>query len=71
LIFFEISLKVRRFFGSFSGQKQHFQRRIDIVTVSAYLGHSAPSFTADIYSHLIAEAKAKATDALADTILVK
>lgn len=44
---------------------------VDIVTVSAYLGHSAPSFTADIYSHLIAEAKAKASDALADTILKK
>lgn len=28
---------------------------VDIVTVSAYLGHSAPSLTAEVYSHLLTQ----------------
>lgn len=44
---------------------------IDIISVSAYLGHYAPSFTENTYAHIIDETKAKASDALADIILKK
>ena len=41
----------------------------DIVTVSKQLGHSQVSTTGDIYSHLIEESKAKATECIADVML--
>lgn len=41
----------------------------DIVTVSKRLGHAKVSTTTDIYSHIIAEADADASDCLADVIL--
>lgn len=44
---------------------------LDVVTVSKRLGHSRVSTTEDIYSHLIAEADADASDCIADVILRK
>ena len=41
----------------------------DIVTVSKRLGHSRVSTTEDIYSHLIAEADADASECIADVLL--
>lgn len=41
----------------------------DIVTVSRRLGHSRTSTTLDIYSHLIAEADAEASECIADMLL--
>ena len=41
----------------------------DIVTVSKQLGHSQVSTTGDIYSHVIEEAKAQATECVADIML--
>lgn len=42
---------------------------IDIVTVSAYLGHSNPTVTARIYAHLVDDALAKASDAIGEVLL--
>lgn len=44
---------------------------VDVVTVSKMLGHSTPSMTTDVYSHLIEEAKRKAAECVADVILRK
>lgn len=41
----------------------------DIVTVSKQLGHAQVSTTGDIYSHIIEEAKAQATECIADVML--
>ena len=41
----------------------------DIVTVSKQLGHSQVSTTGNIYSHIIAESKARATECIADVML--
>lgn len=41
----------------------------DIVTVSRRLGHSHTSTTLDIYSHLIAQADADASECIADALL--
>lgn len=41
----------------------------DIVTVSKQLGHAQVSTTGDIYSHVIEEAKAQATECRADVML--
>lgn len=41
----------------------------DIVTVSKQLGHSQVSTTGDIYSHVIEESKAQATECIADVML--
>lgn len=41
----------------------------DIVTVSKQLGHSRISTTEDVYSHVIEEAKAKASETIADVML--
>jgi len=41
----------------------------DIVTVSKQLGHSQVSTTGDIYSHVIEEAKAQATETIANIML--
>lgn len=41
----------------------------DIVTVSRRLGHAHTSTTLDIYSHLIAQADADASECIADTLL--
>lgn len=41
----------------------------DVVTVSRRLGHSRTSTTLDIYSHLIAEADADASECIADVLL--
>lgn len=41
----------------------------DIVTVSKQLGHAQVSTTSDIYSHTIEEAKAQATECIADIML--
>lgn len=41
----------------------------DIVTVSRRLGHSRTSTTLDVYSHLIAEADADASEVIADALL--
>lgn len=41
----------------------------DIVTVSKQLGHAQVSTTSDIYSHVIEEAKAEATECIADVLL--
>lgn len=41
----------------------------DIVTVSRRLGHSRTSTTLDVYSHLVAEADADASECIADSLL--
>ena len=41
----------------------------DLVTVSKQLGHTQVSTTGDIYSHVIEEAKAQATECIADVML--
>lgn len=41
----------------------------DIVTVSKQLGHAQVSTTGDIYAHVIEEAKAQATECIADVML--
>ena len=41
----------------------------DIVTVSRRLGHSRTSTTLDVYSHMIAEADADASEVIADALL--
>ncbi len=41
----------------------------DIVTVSRRLGHSRTSTTLDVYSHLIAEADADASEVIANALL--
>ena len=41
----------------------------DIVTVSKQLGHAQVSTTGDIYSHVIEESKAQATECIADIML--
>ncbi|MBQ6464864.1 MAG: tyrosine-type recombinase/integrase [Oscillospiraceae bacterium] len=43
--------------------------QVDPVTVSKRLGHSRVSTTIDLYSHLIAEADADASETIADTLL--
>lgn len=43
----------------------------DIVTVARRLGHSRASTTLDIYSHMIAEADAEASECIADVLLRK
>lgn len=43
--------------------------QIDPVTVSKRLGHSRVSTTVDLYSHLIAEADADASETIADALL--
>ena len=43
----------------------------DVVTVSKRLGHSRTSTTLDVYSHLIAEADADASECIADILLRK
>ena len=42
---------------------------VDVVTVANRLGHADVSTTLDIYSHAISEAKAKASETLADVML--
>ena len=42
---------------------------VDVVTVAGRLGHADVSTTLDIYSHAINEAKAKASETLADVML--
>jgi len=42
---------------------------VDIVTVSKQLGHAQVSTTGDIYAHVIEEAKAQATECIADIML--
>ena len=42
---------------------------VDVVTVANRLGHADVSTTLDIYSHAINEAKAKASETLADVML--
>ena len=44
---------------------------VDIVTVSKMLGHANPSMTTDTYSHIIEDAKRRATECVADVILRK
>ena len=44
---------------------------VDVVTVSKMLGHANPSMTTDTYSHIIEDAKRKATECVADVILRK
>jgi len=44
-------------------------RGVDISTVSNLLGHSSVSTTEDFYSHLIEEAKAKASDVLTEVLI--
>jgi len=44
---------------------------VDVVTVSKMLGHSNTSTTTDVYSHMIDDAKRKATECIADVILRK
>lgn len=39
---------------------------IDIITASNVLGHSRPSTTTDIYSHLLKKSKIKAMETLKD-----
>ena len=46
-------------------------KQVDPVTVSKRLGHSRVSTTIDLYSHLIAEADADASDTIADVLLRK
>lgn len=43
----------------------------DLVTVAAQLGHAQTSTTADIYAHAIEEAKARASETIADKLLRK
>lgn len=42
---------------------------VDIVTVSKQLGHAQVSTTGDVYAHVIEEAKAQATECIADVML--
>lgn len=44
---------------------------VDVLTVSKMLGHANTSTTTDFYGHAIDEAKRKATECIADTILRK
>ena len=44
---------------------------VDVVTVSKMLGHANPSMTTDTYSHIIEDAKRRATECVADVILRK
>lgn len=44
---------------------------VDVLTVSKMLGHANTSTTTDFYGHAIEEAKRKATECIADTILGK
>lgn len=44
---------------------------VDVVTVSKILGHSKTSMTVDTYSHIIEDAKRRATECVADVILRK
>ena len=45
------------------------QNGVDVVTVAEQLGHSDVSTTLDIYSHAINEAKARASNTLAEVML--
>ena len=42
---------------------------VDIVTVSKMLGHSTPSITTDVYSHLIEESQRRAAECISDVML--
>lgn len=42
---------------------------VDVVTVSKVLGHASPNTTGKFYSHLIEDAKAAATDTIADVLI--
>lgn len=44
---------------------------VDVVTVSKMLGHANTSMTTDTYSHIIEDAKRRATECVADVILRK
>ncbi len=41
---------------------------VDIVTVSGALGHSTVSTTSNIYCHMLQEAQAKVSDAVANAL---
>lgn len=41
---------------------------VDIITASNVLGHSRPSTTIDIYSHLLKKSKIKAMETLKDVL---
>ena len=43
---------------------------VDIVSVASRLGHSSPSTTANVYSHVIADADEKNADIIADALLL-
>lgn len=43
----------------------------DVVTVSKQLGHSSVNTTESFYPHMIEEAKAQATECIADVLLRK
>jgi integrase len=42
---------------------------IDVVTVSKVLGHASPVTTSNFYAHMIEDAKAAATDTIADVLI--
>ena len=42
---------------------------IDVVTVSKVLGHASPNTTGKFYAHMIEDAKAAATDTIADVLI--
>jgi integrase len=43
--------------------------QVDIVTVSKVLGHASPTTTGNFYAHMIEDAKAAASDTLADVLI--
>ena len=42
---------------------------VDVVTVSKVLGHASPNTTAAFYAHMIEDARAAATDTIADVLI--
>ena len=42
---------------------------VDVVTVSKVLGHASPNTTGKFYAHMIEDAKAAATDTIADVLI--
>lgn len=42
---------------------------VDVVTVSKVLGHASPTTTGKFYAHMIEDAKAAATDTIADVLI--
>jgi integrase len=42
---------------------------VDIVTVSKVLGHTSPTTTGNFYAHMVEDAKAAATDTIADVLI--